>query len=85
MIGLSFSEQSRSNSSPMHKGDGTPASKADAQQRHAHLNSTHIPDLIRYGARIDLYEWKCWSTFLAGGSLGLGSARLGGAASTVEG
>lgn len=67
------------------KGDGTPASKADALQRHAHLNSTHVPDIIRYGARIDLYEWKCWSIFLAGGSLGLGSTRLGGAASTVEG
>ena len=67
------------------KGDGTPASKADAQLRHAHLNSTHIPDIIRYGARVDLFEWKCWSTFLASGSLGLGSARLGGAASTVEG
>jgi hypothetical protein len=67
------------------KGDGTPADKADAQLRYAHLNSTHIPDLIRYGARIDLYEWKCWSTFLDGGSIGLGSTRLGGAAATVEG
>ena len=65
------------------KGDGTPASKADALQRHAHLNSTHVPDVIRSGARIDPYEWKCWSIFLAGGSLGLGSTRLGGAASTA--
>ena len=67
------------------KGDGTPASKADALQRHAHLNSTHVPDIIRYGARIDLYEWKCWSTFLAGGSLGLGSTRLAAAPPLAHG
>ena len=67
------------------KGDGTPAGKADARQRHAHLNADHIPDIIRYGASIDLHEVKCCSTYLSTGALGHGSARLGGAASTVEG
>ena len=67
------------------KGDGTPSGKASARERYAHLNATHIPDLIRYGALITLMEFKCWSIYLTGGALGHGSARLGGAASEVEG
>ena len=67
------------------KGDGTPAGVEDARRRHAHLNATHIPDIIRYGSNIVLYEYKCYSIFLTGGAQGNGSSRLGGAASEVEG
>ena len=67
------------------KGDGTPAGQEDARRRHAHLNATHIPDIIRYGASITLYEYKCWAIYLTNGAQGRGSTRLGGAASEVEG
>ena len=67
------------------KGDGTPAGKEDARRRHAHLNATHIPDIIRYGASTTLLEYKCWAIYLPRGAQGNGSARLGGAASEVEG
>ena len=68
------------------KGDGTHASKEEAKKRYAHLNADHIPDIIRYGPRIDLYETKCYTPFHEGrGALGHGSALLGGAASTSDG
>ena len=67
------------------KGDGTPASKAEAKQRHAWLNQGHIPDLYRVGPPHTIWEVKCWSPYKPGGSLGRGSSRRGGAASTTDG
>ena len=61
-------------------------SKAEQKRLHSHLNADHIPDVIRYGDRVDLYEVKCYSPYKkGGGALGLGSSALGGAASTSDG
>ena len=67
------------------KGDGTPAAKAEAKQRYAWLNNGHIPDLYRVGPPHTLWEIKCWTPYKPGGSLGRGSSRRGGAASTTDG
>ena len=67
------------------KGDGTPGTKAEAKQRHAHLNDGHIPDIYRLGPPHVLYEWKCFTPFRSRGALGRGSERCGGAASTTDG
>ena len=45
------------------KGDGTPASHAEAKQRHAHINNGHIPDMYRLGSPHDVYEFKCYTPF----------------------
>ena len=67
------------------KGDGTPSSKEEARRRQAHLNDGHIPDIYRPGPPHVLYEWKCYSPFTLTRSLGHGSPRCGGAASTADG
>ena len=66
------------------KGDGTPASHAEAKQCHAHINNSHIPDMYRLGSPHDVYEFKCYTPFRGtrGALLGNGSQRCGGAAST---
>ena len=65
------------------KGNGTPASHAEAKQCHAHINNSHIPDMYRLGSPHDVYEFKCYTPFRGTrGALGNGSQRCGGAAPT---
>ena len=59
--------------------------RAEAKQRYAWLNNGHIPDLYRMGPPHTLWEVKCWTPYKPGGSLGRGSSRRGGAASTTDG
>ena len=57
------------------KGDGSAASREEARQRQSWLNRFHIPDIIRFGGRIDLFEVKCYTPFRTSrGALGHGSA-----------
>ena len=68
------------------KGDGSPGSAGRARERTAYLNATRIPDGWTTGSPPNLYEWKCYTCYNATGrSLGNGSDRLGGAASTTDG
>ena len=67
------------------KGDGSATSKAESKRRHVHLNDGHIPDIYKLGPPHILWEWKCYSAFALRGALGLGSHRVGGAASTTDG
>ena len=68
------------------KGDGSAASREEARQRQKYLNANHVPDIIRFGGRVDLFEVKCYTPFRTSRqSLGHGSARRGGAASTADG
>ena len=68
------------------KGDGSAASREEARQRQSWLNRGHIPDVIRFGGRTDLFEVKCYTPFRASrGALGRGSAAHGGAASASDG
>ena len=62
------------------KGDGTRGSLATS--RHAHLNSTHIPDLI---SGTTLWEFKAITPFHPTPALGHGSPSRGGAPSTADG
>ena len=39
------------------KGDGSAASREEAKQRQKYLNAHHIPDVIRFGGRIEI---KCY-------------------------
>ena len=44
-----------------------------------------MPDIIRHGALLHLYELKCYTPFLTAAALGHGSRASGGAASTADG
>ena len=67
------------------KGDGSTAARAAALKRYAHLNATHVPDIIELGDVVTLSETKCWNSLKPSGALGNGSAANGGAPSTNEG
>ena len=67
------------------RGDGTAAGAADARQRYAHVNATHVPDFIRFGVHPHCYEFKCYTPFHTSPALGHGSRTHGGAASTSDG
>ena len=67
------------------KGDDSAASRRAALARHAHLNATHVPDIIELDDVTTLYESKCYSVLKQSVALGNGSQRCGGAASTDEG
>ena len=64
------------------KGDGTRGSRDTSTSRHAHLNSTHIPDLI---SGTTLWEFKAITPFHPTPALGHGSTRNGGAPSEADG
>ena len=67
------------------RGDGSPAGKAEAKQRHDYLNADHIPDIYKLDSPNILWELKCYSPFHLDVALGNGSQRRGGAASTADG
>ena len=67
------------------RGDGTRASQAEARRRYAHINSGHVPDIVRHATPPSCFEFKCYSPYLQSGALGLGSTTCGGAASTTDG
>ena len=67
------------------KGDGSSAARAAALRRYAHLNSTHVPDIITLLEPTVLSETKCWNSLKASGALGHGSDANGGAPSANEG
>ena len=67
------------------KGDGSSAARAAALRRHAHLNSTHVPDIITLLEPAVLSETKCYNSLKPSGALGHGSSAGGGAPSTNEG
>ena len=67
------------------RGDGSPAGKAEAKQRHNYLNADHIPDIYKLDSPNILWELKCYSPFHLDVALGNGSQRCGGAASTADG
>ena len=69
------------------RGDGTPASKAEAKRRYAHINDGHVPDIIRFGASgpHTCIEFKCCTPHLMDPALGNGSRACGGAASQADG
>ena len=67
------------------KGDGSSAARAAALRRYAHLNSTHVPDIITLLEPAVLSETKCYNSLKPSGALGHGSSAGGGAPSTNEG
>jgi hypothetical protein len=73
------------------KGNGKHhgSSSAEAKQRYAHFNASHVPDLIWLSASPSgshlLFEVKVYTPFLTSTALGHGSRRNGGAPSTSEG
>lgn len=67
------------------KGDGSAASRAAAIRRYAHLNATHVPDIITLTEPVVLSESKCYNSLKPSGALGHGSNANGGAPSTNEG
>ena len=67
------------------KGDGSESSKAEMLDRHAYLNTGHIPDIYHLGSPHTIWEYKCVTPYLPTPALGLGSPRCGGAASTADG
>lgn len=67
------------------RGDGAAAGKAEARLRYSHINAGHVPDFIRWLAKPHCYEVKCYTPFHATHTLGNGSDRCGGAASTADG
>ena len=67
------------------RGDGSPAAKAEAKRRYAHINSTTIPDAIRFSTPPTCYEHKDFTPFLLHPALGHGSQRNGGAPSRADG
>jgi hypothetical protein len=62
------------------RGDGTPASRAAAKLRYAHINRSHIPDIIRHSTKPHCYEIKVITPFHTSPNLGTGAG-----ASTAEG
>ena len=64
------------------KGDGSPASRADALRRFSVHNAGHVPDIIEGNTQ---YEFKGYSPYLPTPALGHGSQRCGGAPSTADG
>ena len=62
------------------RGDGSPASKADAKRRYAHLNANHVPDIARLLAIPQLYEFRCYTPYNQRVTIGQGDAP-----STAEG
>ena len=67
------------------RGDGTPAGKATARQTYAHINSGHVPDMIRHGAPPEAHEFKCVTPHVQGPLRGQGTVQHGGCPSQADG